>query len=109
MAQLKRAQYDVLIDDGTEDGEQHVVTVIHGDMIRGEQQARARNLPNEASLDRASLYVWCAMRRQKLTELPYSEWIDAVLVAQPVGVNADGTGTPELVTVDPTPAPSDLP
>lgn len=106
MAQLKRAQYDVVIDDGTEDGVHHVVTVIHGDMIRGEQQARVRNLPTDAAVERGSLYVWCAMRRAKLTEQAYSEWVDTVLVAQPV---QDEAGNPELVDVDPTTAPSDLP
>ncbi len=106
MAQLKRTQYDVLIDDGTDEGVAHVVTVIHGDMIRGEQQARARQLPPDAAIDRGSLYVWCAMRRLQLTELPYSEWIDSVLVAQPIVDKA--TEEPVLVPVDPTTAPSDL-
>lgn len=104
MAQLKRMQYDILLDDGTEDGDAHRVVVIHGDMIRGEQAARGRKLPPDAHIDRGSIYAYCAMKRLGLTERPYGEWIDTVLNMQPVG----GTEDPELVPVDPTSAPSDL-
>ncbi|UUW92670.1 hypothetical protein [Pimelobacter simplex] len=104
MAKLKRMQYDVLLDDGTEDGVEHRVVVIHGDMIRGEQAARGRKLPADAHIDRGSIYVYCAMKRQQITDKPYGEWIDTVLAMEPVD---DGNGNPELVAVDPTSAPSD--
>lgn len=102
MAQLKRSQYHVLVEQAGEDVE-HTVTVIHGDQIRGEQQARARKLPplNDAPIEHASLWVWCAMTRLQLTTLAYSEWVDTVIELETV---KDAAGNPELVTADPTPA-----
>lgn len=101
MAQLKRMQYRVLMDDGTDEGTEHVVTVIHGDQIRASATARSRKVPglDAAPLDHASLWAWHAMTRLELTDLRYTEWVDKVLALQPL---EDDDGTPQLVPVDPT-------
>lgn len=105
MPKLKRQQFDVLLDNGTDDGVEHRVTVIHGDIIRGNSMARGRKQHEDAYAIN-SMCVWQAMSRQKITILPWTEWIENVLNLQEV---ADEAGRPVAVDVDPTPASTDSP
>lgn len=104
MAQrLQRQQFRVLVDSDGADVE-HLVTVLHGDQIRAEATARQRRIPESANgggMDRASLWVWHAMRRQNLTTLNYPEWTDTVYNIDTL-TGADGE--PETVDVAPTTA-----
>lgn len=101
---LQRQHYVVLMDDGTDAGEQHEFVVRHADMIAAERQAKARKVDPEAHFELGSLIAYCAMKRLQLTAKPYGEWVDDVLIAEPA---KDEHGKPELVDVDPTSAPSD--
>lgn len=100
MPKLKRQQFDVLLDDGTEDGVEHRVTVIHGDIIRGHSMARGRKLHDDVMAFN-SMCVWQAMKRQELTALSWTDWCENVLNLQEV---ADVAGNPVPVEPDPTPA-----
>lgn len=96
---LTRQTYNVLMLTPEGEEVEHAVTVIHGDQIRGEATARMRKLPPlaGAELEHASIWVWHAMTRQKLTDLRYPEWSDAVLeverVQRPVEVDPTAAST----------------
>lgn len=108
---LKREQWAVLIAGDVDDPEadvEHVVTVIHGDQIRAQASARQLKFPSaeHAPWEHNSLFVYHAMRRLELTDVKYHDWCDTVLALDKVKGDDD---QPALVTVDPTPAPSEQP
>jgi hypothetical protein len=103
---LQRFKYRVLLD-GTD--EPLDVEVTHGDLLRAELEADRQNLPvdpRKAPQQTTTLWVWAALVRTKVIDLPYRTFRDGDADTPPALVGfeqlRDSTGEPAAVDVPPT-------
>lgn len=92
---------ELLADPESDAGTVHTVRIMHGDQLRAELEA-GRNMIDAAAQPFAltSLWVWAAMTRQHLTDLPWQEWKHLVACLERVAPPADTT--PREGGLDPT-------
>lgn len=82
---IKRLTFDVEVysDPATPDleqTEQHRVTCILGDQMRGELEGRKlRMSPKELPIHAAALWCWAAFVRLGMTDLPFYPWSESVV------------------------------
>lgn len=107
---MKRPIYDVLIQTHDAQGEpgdivEHRVTIIHGDRLRGEHEAKKAGLPPISQIDHfaqnfTTVYIWCALVRLGLYGENYKTFKNRDLLE--VATAVDEHGKPLQESVDPT-------
>ena len=103
---LTRLTYDIWLNTPgreltTDTPPDHTVLVNSGDQLRAELEAKRLGIPpmREAPLNATALWIWAAMARQGLTELPAVAFMADVPEFEPV---RDAAGEPQATEVDPT-------